>query len=170
MKRPGKCVNKKAYAYKGQAINAAKNRYLSNGVHLGMYECPTCLDFHLTSQYCNLKHLHEGWRAGVKVKKKRKKKTQQPVTKIIIRNWEIERQKKIDKIKRRVASQYQEFLTIEKAVLSRIEQGLTITRPKQNYKKQVLPLAEQKRILAELDKRRNPQPKSFWSRMLGIIE
>lgn len=61
MKRVGKCVNKKAYPYIYLAIEVAKERYISHGNELGYYECPTCLDFHLTSKYCNLKHLHKKW-------------------------------------------------------------------------------------------------------------
>lgn len=61
MKRAGKCVNKKAYPYTYLAIEVAKQQYINHGAVLGYYECPTCLDFHLTSKYCNLRHLHKEW-------------------------------------------------------------------------------------------------------------
>lgn len=61
MKRKGKCVGKKSYKYKHVAINAAAQRYKHHGQELGVYECPTCLDFHLTSKYCNLSHRHNDW-------------------------------------------------------------------------------------------------------------
>ena len=61
MKRKGKCVGKKKFAYKSEAIQKAKNIYFNNGIELGIYECPTCLDFHLTSKYCNIKHRHTKW-------------------------------------------------------------------------------------------------------------
>jgi hypothetical protein len=61
IKRAGKCVGKKSYAYSHYAIEVARIQYLKHGVELGFYECPTCLDFHLTSKYCNLKHVHKKW-------------------------------------------------------------------------------------------------------------
>lgn len=61
MKRAGKCVNKKAYRYKFVAINTASKFFKRDGIEFGVYECPTCLDFHLTSKYCNLKEFHLRW-------------------------------------------------------------------------------------------------------------
>jgi hypothetical protein len=61
MKRPGKCVGKRKYAHYSTACQMAKWKLLNEHIELGVYECPTCLDFHLTSKYCNLKHLHKRW-------------------------------------------------------------------------------------------------------------
>lgn len=55
MKRPGKCVEKKAYAHKSKAFKVAKRMFLKRGCNVvGVYECPTCLDFHITTKYCNI--------------------------------------------------------------------------------------------------------------------
>lgn len=61
MKRVGKCVGKKAFRYRSMAMRSASKWYKEKGIQLGIYECPTCLDFHLTSKYCNLKHKHRKW-------------------------------------------------------------------------------------------------------------
>ncbi len=61
MKRRNKCLIKKAYAWKHAALDAAAKAYKERGVELGIYECPVCLDFHLTSKYCNTKHYHKKW-------------------------------------------------------------------------------------------------------------
>ncbi len=55
MKRAGKCINKKAYAFRSDAIDVAKKIYTKKGLLLSVYECSTCLDFHLTSKYCGSK-------------------------------------------------------------------------------------------------------------------
>jgi hypothetical protein len=61
MKRKGKCIGKVPFSYKTDAIHKAKVIYKQHGVTLGVYECPTCLEFHLTTKYCNLKHLYKQW-------------------------------------------------------------------------------------------------------------
>ena len=48
MKRKNKCANKKAYSTKGAAESAIEKSYSNYNVRLRYYECPTCLDFHLT--------------------------------------------------------------------------------------------------------------------------
>jgi hypothetical protein len=53
MKRKNKCVGKQTFFNKREAeakviYNCAKNRKA-----YGIYECPSCLDFHLTSKYDN---------------------------------------------------------------------------------------------------------------------
>lgn len=61
MKRAGKCIGKRAYPYSNLAIDTAKKQYVIYDKVLGYYECTKCLDFHLTSKYCNLQHLHKDW-------------------------------------------------------------------------------------------------------------
>ena len=64
MRRVNKCVGKRKYPYRNIAIEMAHWKYIHENIILGVYECPTCLDFHLTSKYSNLKHLHKKWEAG----------------------------------------------------------------------------------------------------------
>ena len=50
MKRANKCVGKVAYSHKSQCITKILRLYETRGQRLRYYECPTCLDFHLTSK------------------------------------------------------------------------------------------------------------------------
>jgi len=146
MKRAGKCVGKRKYPYKDTAIEMAHWKYINQGVILGVYECPTCLDFHLTSKYCNLRHLHITWEqtrptwtgTHEDIKKTRKKQRKQLKKKVSIAKLQPNPESKNSK--------------------------------KRASRKAILPLVEQRRILAELDTSRNPQPRSFWSWIKGIIK
>ena len=51
MKRANKCITKKAYYTTDQALRAARIIYDSRRLKLRYYECPTCLDFHLTKSH-----------------------------------------------------------------------------------------------------------------------
>ena len=87
MKRPGKCVGKRKYAHYSTACQTARHKFLNEHIALGVYECPTCLDFHLTSKYCNLTHLHKRWLKSVAkpkpvVKKKKAIKKVEPIKKV----------------------------------------------------------------------------------------
>lgn len=53
MKRPGKCVGKKTFQYFDDAERQVIKNYIYGLKSYGIYECPTCLDFHLTSKYDN---------------------------------------------------------------------------------------------------------------------
>lgn len=53
MKRWGKCVGKKAYAYRTHADDIVVRHYIKGNFVCGVYECPKCLEFHLTSRYDN---------------------------------------------------------------------------------------------------------------------
>ena len=173
MKRAGKCVNKRAYSYQLIALEVAKKMYLQTGTKTAIYECPSCLDFHITSKVCNTHHLHDTWkREGLVVKKKTKQKKQKNGGSSAIRSYERELQEKLNKLKRRVASQYQEFLMLEKKMLVRLglvepTKKIKLTGTK---KQNTLPLAEQRRILAQLDNKKLSTRKSFWSRLRGIIK
>ena len=59
MERANKCVGKKAYAYKDKAISVGVLMYEKHGTRMAVYECPTCLDFHLTSKWCNLQQYYK---------------------------------------------------------------------------------------------------------------
>ena len=61
MKRAGKCVNKVAFRRYDYALTRAKHWYKKANIEYGIYECPTCLDFHITSKYCNLQEHHLRW-------------------------------------------------------------------------------------------------------------
>ena len=145
MKRAGKCANKRKYPYKSLTIDMAHWKYINENIHLGVYECPTCLDFHLTSKYCNLKHLHKDWEkvrntwtgSREEIKKKR----------------ELQRRR----LKKKLAVKTQ-------------PNPESNTSKRKAYKKVVLPLSEQRRILAKLDNKKLSTRKSFWSRLRGIIK
>lgn len=62
MKRPGKCANKRAYSTRGAALAVAERMYFQGNKRLALYECPTCLDFHLTTKYCNLQSKISVWK------------------------------------------------------------------------------------------------------------
>jgi hypothetical protein len=74
MKRLNKCVGKSKYKYLHKALKTAEKHYRKNKVVLGIYECPICLDFHLTSKHdlITRKYLIE-WNAPPKKKVKSKK-------------------------------------------------------------------------------------------------
>lgn len=50
MKRKNKCANKKAFNTIDKCNKAIRRSYVQGNVMLRYYECPTCLDFHLTSK------------------------------------------------------------------------------------------------------------------------
>ena len=143
MKRKGKCVNKKSYSHRNVALNVAATWFKKDGSKLGIYECPTCLDFHLTSKYCNLEHYHAQWA-------KKKKVTPKKSSISVIRK----RNKKEWKYKR--------FLTCH---------GLLPTlEPEAKRSKGVsLTQDEMKRIFSTFDSTVYPQHVTFLSRIRGII-
>ena len=51
MKRVNKCTGKRAFNTTVKALKAAKTIYNSKRVKLRYYECPSCLDFHLTKSH-----------------------------------------------------------------------------------------------------------------------
>lgn len=74
MKRFGRCIGKKAFKYRISAIEHAKRYYLTKGIKLGVYECPTCLDYHTTTKHVNLAHLHKEWEAEPVLKRPKTRK------------------------------------------------------------------------------------------------
>lgn len=56
-----KCIGKAAFSHKEKAIRSAKKWYIKKGLEMGYYECPKCLDYHLTSKWSNLSHRHKKW-------------------------------------------------------------------------------------------------------------
>lgn len=77
MKRENRCViDKKAYAYRSAALKVAKTAYLERNEKLKIYECPVCLDFHLSSQgKSNLEEYYEKWKPTKVVGKSHAKNT-----------------------------------------------------------------------------------------------
>jgi hypothetical protein len=61
MKRHSKCVNKKPFVYRDEALTVAKKMFLNQGIKSAIYECPACLDFHLTTKWCNTRSYHQRW-------------------------------------------------------------------------------------------------------------
>lgn len=61
MKRANKCVGKKRFNNKGLALAVCKKHWLKRGRKFAIYECPVCLDFHLTSKWCNTDYYITRW-------------------------------------------------------------------------------------------------------------
>ena len=59
MKRKNKCANKKKYNYRHKAEKASLQSFKLRGIPTRIYECPTCLDFHLTSKGVELSRVEE---------------------------------------------------------------------------------------------------------------
>lgn len=51
-------MGKRKYAYRDKAELVAIKMYNLYGTKMAVYECPSCLDFHLTSKWTNLQHLY----------------------------------------------------------------------------------------------------------------
>jgi len=143
MKRRGKRANKKAYSHYSKAVEIAGIRFRDCGIELGIYECPTCLDYHLTSQYCNTQHLHRKWinrlAKDLAIEENRFNNNFFPndpkVSKRRLKGKH--RQKKIDKVH--------------------------VTKEGQ------LSQAEMKKVFATFDPVVYPQPKTKWARIRDII-
>lgn len=133
MRRKNKCANKKPYNTKSKALEAAKRSYLLRGVKTNYYECAVCLDFHLTSKHQLPESYYKKWQEEKNTPPEKRKK-----------------QDTVAKLKKKIGRQYNMFLQIEAAILKRIEKGQPIAKPKQNYKKTILPLVEQRRIIREM--------------------
>ena len=66
MRRVGKCIGKQVFSNKESALQVCYKRFVATNQVLGVYECPTCLDFHLTSKYCNIEEHYTNWRQEIK--------------------------------------------------------------------------------------------------------
>ena len=53
MKHNGKCIGKKSFRHKNAAEALVIRNFICGNEALGIYECPTCLDFHTTSAHDN---------------------------------------------------------------------------------------------------------------------
>ncbi len=62
MKRANKCVSKRSYTHRSAALAMACWMYREQGLRTAVYECPTCLDFHLTTKWCNTSRYHKRWK------------------------------------------------------------------------------------------------------------
>lgn len=66
LKRRGRCVGKRSFSFLEKAQGQVRKNYIAwirNRVRkkvLGVYECPTCLDFHTTSRYSTMSN-NERW-------------------------------------------------------------------------------------------------------------
>lgn len=75
MKRKNKCVaSKKAYSTRSECLKII-NKFLKQGRRLRYYECPVCLDFHLTSK--GTKSQFSQIKSELKLLKQAKKKISQ---------------------------------------------------------------------------------------------
>lgn len=80
MKVINRCTGKKKYAFKHKAINSIKKHYLKNGVKLRMYECPVCLDFHLTKRHPEPDDFYKAFLPKKNTLTKRQKKRRRQTT------------------------------------------------------------------------------------------
>ena len=132
MKRRGKCISKRTFAYRDDALKFAKRQYKLYGRVMAVYECPTCLDFHLTSKYC-----------AKKLKKK----------------WD----------KEIVGEQYSEFCLLFRKAEGKPRRN-KVQKDKEPKKKPtlkgILPLSEQKKIYATLNK---TVQKKWYKRLLDKL-
>jgi hypothetical protein len=55
------CINKRRYLYKETALEMVQWKFFNENINLGIYRCPRCPFFHLTSRYCNTRYLHPLW-------------------------------------------------------------------------------------------------------------
>lgn len=147
MKRKGKCVGKVAFSSWFSAQDVARKHYLSNRRILSIYECPKCLDYHLTSKAktCNLAHLHDQWVINeVNTKEKRKKEATR-----------INEENRAKNISRDIIrKEYEEFYTLFRMTCYRLGVSVGIKKPP-TVLKGVLPRAERLKILSEMRSRQN---------------
>lgn len=146
MKRKGKCVGKKTFAFKSAALQTAAYQYQTYGKELGVYECPTCLDFHLTSKYCNTSQYHKQWiKLLAKTLQREEEKFDRKYFGITVTKKRRKKRGSVQNIQKQVS----------KSVIER----------KQN----TLPLAKQKEIFAHFDGKIYPQHNAFWHWIRGIL-
>lgn len=142
-----KCIEKKAYGLKSQALAVARKMYLQDRTETAIYECDICLDFHLTSKWCNTQNYHKQWLTEKPKKYKKKKKTT-PDKVYVTRNAQIEMERKrLRLIRGEIQKMYNEFLKLEREECAK--RGLPCPY---NYKitgtkkENTLPLSKQKEI------------------------
>jgi hypothetical protein len=140
MGRKNKCVAyKKAYYFKDTALRVMKRAYLERGHKLRMYECPICLDIHVTHKNVT--------------------------DHSIFRQWDKEEIARQNGIFEQLFLKYQNILTPSKSARKRKQKKLnrlnrvyaeTVQKPKvkHGFTEQQLPLAEQSRIFDELRQNR----------------
>lgn len=64
--RPKRCIEKVCFSFLGKAQGQVRKNYMSwfrgrrGKPALGIYECPTCLEFHTTSKYSTMEN-NERW-------------------------------------------------------------------------------------------------------------
>lgn len=151
MKRKNKCVaTKKSYFSKAICLRIIKNAYKTRKVKLRYYECPICLDYHLTSKGtpAELNAAKKEW--GFEEFNNNHEKARLRITKKQIREREASQAI--------VAKQYREFKRIFNAYCR--NNGIT-NKKAPTILKGVLPRAERLRILAEMKR-------PWWRKMLHI--
>ena len=144
MKRANKCVGKVAYSHKSQCITKILRLYETRGQRLRYYECPTCLDFHLTS-----KNADEQFKQIIMQKK-------QDATLINVQNRErniIQKQAvKIELLRKIIKLQWAEFNYLFNTFEFKVYGFHQSKKKPETILKGVLPRAERLRILATMGK------------------
>ena len=151
MKRKGKCVGKKPFAYLKEAEAQVIRNYVFNRKVYGIYECPTCLDFHTTHLYDNrtLVLRNECFQVAKKYRQKCQLGSKEGANlwlyRRLLRNAEQPLPKPAEPIKRT------HIQTIIARAYNLMYQHLGIVKPKNmTTLKGVLPLEEQRRLLQAL--------------------
>ncbi len=149
MKRYGKCVGKVPHSSKATALRYIKNRYLQSGIKLRFYECPGCLDYHITSKppFGPMEPYYKRWD---KDKNKPTKNT---------------KLRELKKSRRIINKQWAEFSKLFRNCCHK--HGVSVLGYERTHKKKlptilkgVLPREERLRIFAELEAKRQQVAKS----------
>jgi len=154
MKRLGKCVGKKTFAFIEQAEAQVIRNFVYGNKTLGIYECPTCLDFHTTSKYDNRSRILSAKCKRIKTK-----------------YFYLLPDKRADYLNRRVMSHIRGPKKKKEKQVPKLPttDNQERKRKKAEYKKSIIPLSEQKRILAELDNKKLSTHCTFLNWIRGII-
>ena len=137
-----RCIGKRAYGHWDSALKVSKRMFLQKGTCTAIYECPVCLDFHLTSKWCNTKGYHLEWS-----KKLVKKKYNQF---LFLEEQEMSKNQKLLRSQRRKMKRL-------------VKKIVRIVKPKKNKatkRESTLPLLKQREVIKTLHNGTVPLPKS----------
>lgn len=155
MKRAGKCVGKKSFAYRHEAEAQVIRNFVFGKKTYGIYECPTCLDFHTTSTRDNRSYSLRLMCTFIKSRYYKKKQAlgHEAASVWLYRKLNSEArprvQKKIKPIKRKPVDE------IMAHAYRLMREHLGLQAPKHTTLKGQLPLTEQRRLLQELTKQQS---------------
>lgn len=158
MKRHRRCVGKKSFAYLKQAKAQVIYNFVLNRKTYGIYECPTCLDFHTTSTYDN--------------RTKQLRDTCDLVKKRFFAKSPEKRMAWLEKYLRKYANPV--IKQVKKKQVKNIppdpkSKTQILKAKKLEYKKSIVPLKKQKELLAKIDNKQLSTWGKILHHLLGII-